>query len=72
MYPFRYRTIFRNRWFALLWAAGIVWWAYDVATSTKADPPPQGNDAAAQQTDAAGESYSDADVNTLSQEMNNL
>ena len=31
MYPFRYSTIFRSRWMALLWAAGICWMAYDFA-----------------------------------------
>jgi hypothetical protein len=31
MYPFRYSTIFRSRWMALLWAAGILWTAYDFA-----------------------------------------
>ena len=31
MYPFRYSSIFRSRWMALLWAAGILWTAYDFA-----------------------------------------
>jgi hypothetical protein len=31
MFPFRYQTIFRSRWMALLWAAGICWMAYDFA-----------------------------------------
>jgi hypothetical protein len=31
MFPFRYSTIFRSRWMALLWAAGICWMAYDFA-----------------------------------------
>ena len=34
MYPFRYSSIFKSRWMALLWAAGILWWAYDTADST--------------------------------------
>jgi hypothetical protein len=31
MFPFRYSSIFRSRWMALFWAAGIVWMAIDVA-----------------------------------------
>jgi hypothetical protein len=30
-----YSKIFRNRWFAVIWAAGILWFAYDVATDSK-------------------------------------
>ncbi len=33
MWPMKTSSIFRNRWFALLWAAGILWFAYDVAES---------------------------------------
>jgi hypothetical protein len=33
MIPMRTGTIFRNRWMALVWAAGIVWFAYDFAGS---------------------------------------
>jgi hypothetical protein len=40
MFPFRYSTIFRNRWFALLWAAGIIWMALDVAGKPAAAPKP--------------------------------
>ena len=42
MIPMRTSTIFRNRWWALLWAAGIIWFAYDFAGSR----PQDGNSAA--------------------------
>jgi hypothetical protein len=29
MIPMRHSTIFKSRWMALLWAAGIIWFAYD-------------------------------------------
>jgi hypothetical protein len=47
---FGYSKIFRNRWWALLWAAGILWMAYDVAS-----PPEQAatNNAAATDPDVA-------------------
>ena len=31
MIPMRHSTIFKNRWWAVLWAAGILWFALDVA-----------------------------------------
>jgi len=33
MIPIRFSWIFRSRWMALLWAAGIIWFAYDFAIS---------------------------------------
>jgi hypothetical protein len=33
MFPMRFSTIFKNRWMALIWAAGIIWFAYDFASS---------------------------------------
>jgi hypothetical protein len=31
MLPIRHKSIFKSRWMALLWAAGIVWTAVDFA-----------------------------------------
>jgi hypothetical protein len=31
MIPMRHSSIFKSRWMALLWAAGIIWFAYDFA-----------------------------------------
>jgi len=33
----RNSTIFKSRWMALLWAAGIIWFAYDFAGSQPQD-----------------------------------
>ncbi|MFL6857236.1 MAG: hypothetical protein ACJ8EB_04940 [Allosphingosinicella sp.] len=52
-----YARIFRSRWWALLWAAGIIWMAYDF-TAPSGDG---GNDAAA-----------DADVAALRDAVNGL
>jgi hypothetical protein len=30
MLPFRYSTLFRNRWFAVLWGAGICYMAVEI------------------------------------------
>jgi hypothetical protein len=37
MIPMRTSTIFKNRWWALIWAAGIIWFAYDFAGSAPQD-----------------------------------
>lgn len=33
MVPMRMSTVFKNRWMAMLWAGGILWFAYDFAGS---------------------------------------
>ena len=47
MVPMRHSTIFRSRWMALLWAAGIIWFAYDFAAPANADDNASANDDAA-------------------------
>ncbi len=49
MIPMRASTVFKNRWWALLWAAGIIWFAYDFAGST---PQDDGNNSAANDQNA--------------------
>lgn len=47
-----FSRLFRNRWSALLWSAGILWTAYDVAGGATG-PAEQANAAAA--VDATGD-----------------
>jgi hypothetical protein len=35
MIPMRTSSIFKSRWMALLWAAGIIWFAYDFAAPSE-------------------------------------
>ena len=66
MFPFRYSSIFRRRWIALFWAAGICWTAADVAkyaTGTAA-PPANGADADA---DADGNASGTASTGNATQ-----
>ena len=49
MFPMRTTFIFRSRWLALLWAAGIIWFAYAFAGSQ----PQDDNNAEANQAAAA-------------------
>lgn len=48
MFPMRTSTIFKSRWMALLWAAGILLVAYQFAGAQ-----PQGDDANADANQAA-------------------
>lgn len=58
--------IFRNRWAALFWAAGILWTAYDVASANSGGAAPASNaSAAAAPTDATGEAVTAADLAVL-------
>ena len=49
MFPFRTSTIFRNRWFAVLWAAGIIWMAVEFAA-----PDPENANGSEQVLDVTG------------------
>ncbi|RIA47117.1 hypothetical protein DFR49_1685 [Hephaestia caeni] len=64
--------IFRSRWVALLWAAGIIWTAIDVAEANKAPPPPPVSNAsdATNATDALGQPVTDQDLAVLANAMN--
>jgi hypothetical protein len=63
MYPFRYSSIFRSRWMALLWAAGILWTAYDFAA-------PDGD--AAGNNQASDMPINSADVAAIQDQLNQL
>ena len=38
MVPIKHSAIFRRRWMAHIWAAGIIWIAYDIAESAPKSP----------------------------------
>jgi hypothetical protein len=67
MIPMRHSTIFRSRWMALLWAAGIIWFALDVSTPDASATNAGGNAAA---TDVSGSPVSNEDMATLEQFVN--
>jgi hypothetical protein len=54
MFPMRMSSVFKNRWMALLWAAGIIWFAYDFAGS---EPQDDNSAANSQQVDQALNSF---------------
>jgi hypothetical protein len=63
MIPMRTSTIFKSRWMALLWAAGILWLAIDVAEGAgpSADTANVSANASGQAADGeAAQQFSDA------------
>lgn len=65
-----YVKLFRSRWAALLWAAGILWFAVDVAGSAPARKDPTANASAPADTDATGEVVQNSDLEILAGIMN--
>lgn len=61
--------IFRSRWSALFWSAGIIWTAYDVANANTPDPAT--NNTTAAPTDATGVAINDSDLAVLANAMGN-
>lgn len=59
MVPMKFSTIFKNRWMAVLWSAGIILFALDVAGE-----PENGKDPTAL-TDATGVPVDAAQANQL-------
>lgn len=70
MIPVRTSSVFKSRWMALLWAGGIIWFAYDFAGS---EPGPATNDANAEQaTDVTGAPVTSDDQNKVSGILQNF
>jgi hypothetical protein len=70
MIPMRTSSVFKSRWMALIWAAGFIWLAYDVANS---EPKDDGSAANAEQaTDATGAPVSSDDQKRLTDALNSF
>jgi hypothetical protein len=67
MIPMRTSSVFKSRWMALIWAAGIIWFAYDVAGSQP--QATDGNNSVA--TDANGNPISSSDANAIANVFGN-
>ena len=67
MIPMRTSSVFKSRWMALIWAAGIIWFAYDVAGSQP--QAKDGNNSVA--SDATGDPVSPDDANKLANILGN-
>lgn len=66
-----YAKLFRNRWAALLWAAGILWTAVDVAGfAPRKEPVETANTATLADEDATGLALNNSDLAILAGVMN--
>ena len=70
MIPMRASSIFKSRWMALIWAAGIIWFAYEAAASGSQDSNASAN--ATQLTDATGAPITKEQEKQLAEELNGL
>ena len=70
MIPMRTSSIFKSRWMALIWAAGILWFAWDVAGSAPQDGSSSNN--AAEATDATGAPVTVEQEKQFEQALNQL
>jgi hypothetical protein len=68
MIPMRTSSVFKSRWMALLWAAGILWFACDVAGSE----PQDGNASAENATDATGAPVTATDQQKVADALNSF
>jgi hypothetical protein len=64
MFPMRTSSVFKSRWMALVWAAGIIWFAYDFA-----DSQPQETAGNNMISDASGSPLSADDNNKIEQAL---
>lgn len=62
-------TVFKSRWMALIWAAGILWFAYDVAQSA---PKNDNSTNAEESTDGSGAPISADDAKKVSDALNSF
>ena len=70
MIPMRHSTIFKNRWWAGLWAAGILWFALDVAGGSDEAVQAQANNIVA--NDATGAPVTDEQARQMAQAINSI
>jgi len=69
MIPMKTSSIFKSRWMALLWGAGILWLAWDVAGSSSQTSNTENAEAP---TDATGSAINPEDEKKLEQAIRNL
>ena len=68
--PDAHSSIFKSRWMALLWAAGIIWFAYDFAAPTATSELRPDNEM--QITDASGAPVTPDEAKQLEEALNSL
>ena len=69
MIPMKTSSVFKSRWMALLWAAGILWFAYDVAGGSDSQTDANG---ATTVTDVTGAKVDDQQVKDLQKAIDGI
>ena len=67
MVPIKHSSIFKSRWMALLWAAGIIWMAIDFAAPSQPSSAPQVAASDTPPTDSTGASINPEQERQLAQ-----
>jgi hypothetical protein len=67
MIPMRHSTIFKSRWMALLWAAGIVWLALQIA-----GPDDSSSNSDTNAADVTGSPVTVQDAKALEEAINSI
>ena len=70
MIPMKTSSIFKSRWMALIWAAGILWFAWDVAGGSA--PADNDTNNSEQATDATGAPITPDQEKQFEQALKNL
>jgi hypothetical protein len=70
MIPMRLSTVFKNRWMALIWCAGVIWFAYDFAGGSAETANSSTN--AEQPTDVTGAPITPDDAKKANEILNGL
>ena len=70
MIPMRHSSIFKSRWMAAVWAAGILWFAYDFAAPN--GDQANSTDNGIEITDASGAPVSPDEARQLEEAVKNL
>ena len=70
MIPMKNSTIFKSRWMALIWAAGIIWFAYDFAAPSDDSANSAAN--AGETTDVTGSPVSADQEKHFAEALNSL
>lgn len=70
MIPMRPSSIFKSRWIALLWAAGMIWFALDIATPSATASGDRSDTAGV--TDITGAPVSNQDAQNIADLVGNI
>ena len=69
MIPMKTSSVFKSRWYALIWAAGILWFAYDMVGGGETETDANG---VTTMTDATGAKVDNQQVDDLKKAIDGI